>query len=287
MEEERERTKAAQDEQDVEAHRTKAAMDESETDRSEPQGRRRRVGRRGSPLQGLGAGSRAARPPGSRPPAACRAPRAARGRRSPLVLEAVDGRASLATVSSSLSGALRRCARAAGGLQQVERDRRLAGEEPEQLDLLERRARPRGPVEHLQDAERPLLVEERDSHQPLRHVSRRLGRVLREARILADVLEHERLARHEHPARDARAGWKAGSDEAVRAPPRRSPRRRARPSPRRGGRWRPPARGRSPWRPRRSSAGAPDGPPRIRGRRRRPRLAGHLSLIAIRSRSWP
>jgi hypothetical protein len=30
VEEERERTKGAQDEQDVEAHRTKAAMDESE-----------------------------------------------------------------------------------------------------------------------------------------------------------------------------------------------------------------------------------------------------------------
>src|SRR5574340_1391056 len=51
-------------------------------------------------------------------------------------------------------GALRRT-------EQPERDRGLAGEQPEQLHLLEREARALRPVEHLQDAERELLVQQR------------------------------------------------------------------------------------------------------------------------------
>jgi hypothetical protein len=68
--------------------------------------------------------------------------------------------------------------------------------------------------------ERPLLVEKWDGHEPLRHVARGLRRILGEARVLADVLEDERLARHQHPARNPRARRKAGADEAVRALPR-------------------------------------------------------------------
>ena len=44
---------------------------------------------------------------------------------------------------------------------------------------------------------------------PSRHVARRLGRVAREARVLRQVVDHERLARHEHPAGDAGAGREA------------------------------------------------------------------------------
>ena len=58
------------------------------------------------------------------------------------------------------------------------------------------------PVEHLQDAEHLLVVEQRHGHHPLRHVPGPLGDVAGEARILLDVVEHERRARREHPAGD-------------------------------------------------------------------------------------
>src|SRR4051794_30595872 len=69
-------------------------------------------------------------------------------------------------------------------LEQVERDRRLVGEQPEQLHLLEREPRALGPVEHLEHAEDALFVEQGHGHQALGHVAGRLGDVARVARIV-------------------------------------------------------------------------------------------------------
>jgi hypothetical protein len=58
-------------------------------------------------------------------------------------------------------------------------------------------------------------VQERHRHQPLRHVAGALGRLAREPRILPDVLDHERLARHQHPAGDPRARGEAAAHELL------------------------------------------------------------------------
>ena len=108
--------------------------------------------------------------------------------------------ASFATAASSSGPPANERLRAAPLLEEVERDRRLAREETEQVHVGERELRLA--VEHLEDAERPLLLEERDRHEPLRHVAGSRRELAGEARILRDVLEHERLARDEHPARD-------------------------------------------------------------------------------------
>ena len=58
------------------------------------------------------------------------------------------------------------------GHEQRQCDRRLGGEQAEQLHLPEREAGLRGPIEHLEHAEHALLVEERDGHDALRARSR-------------------------------------------------------------------------------------------------------------------
>src|SRR5581483_10490346 len=106
---------------------------------------------------------------------------------------------------------------AAGALQERERDRGLVREETEEVHLRERERAVLRPVEHLEHAEGLLVVEERDRHQPARHVARRLGGLAREPRVLRQVVDDERLARHEHPARDARVRREALADELTRA----------------------------------------------------------------------
>ena len=118
---------------------------------------------------------------------------------------------------------------------------------------------------------------------PLRDVARRLRRVAREARVLRQVVDDERLPRHEHPAGDAGAAREALAERACRRLRRRRPRRRARPLPRRAGRRKPPSRGRSPARPRRSTRSRARYDPRRRGRRRRPLHGGRSRAASRRS----
>ena len=101
--------------------------------------------------------------------------------------------------------------------EQVDGDRGLIREEPEELHLLEAEERLLGPVENREDAECSFLVEERRGHQPLRDVARALGDVAREARIVLDVLDDERRSRRENPAGDSRACGKARAEERVLA----------------------------------------------------------------------
>ena len=96
-------------------------------------------------------------------------------------------------------------ARQACPLQQVERDRRLVREQAEQVDLREPQLRLGGPVEHREHAERTLLDEQRHGHHALRHIAGRLGGRARPARVRAQVVDDEGLARREHPAGDAGA----------------------------------------------------------------------------------
>ena len=88
---------------------------------------------------------------------------------------------------------------------------------PEELHLLEAEERLLGPVEHREHAERALLVQKRSGHEPLRDVARVLGDVVREARIVLDVLDDERRSRREDPAGDPRAGGEARAEERVLA----------------------------------------------------------------------
>jgi hypothetical protein len=67
--------------------------------------------------------------------------------------------------------------------------------------------------------ERALVGEQRDRHQSARDVAGALRGLAGEAGILADVVDHERLPRHEHPAGDARAGRESLSDQRRRAFP--------------------------------------------------------------------
>ena len=128
-----------------------------------------------------------------------------------------------------------------------------------------------GAVEHLQHAEHRVAVRERHRHQALRHVARALGRLAREARILLEVVDHDRLAGDEHPARDARARGNPHPDQVALALAGDGledelVRRR-----RRAGRSTTPWRRRSPARRRRSTAAARDGsPPTGASRSRRP-----------------
>ncbi len=112
---------------------------------------------------------------------------------------------------------LERRAGAPRPLQQVEPDRGLVREEREQIHLGERERLVVGPVEHLEHAERPLLDQQRDGHQPVRHVAGRLGGLPREAGVLLQVVDHERLPCDEHPAGDPRAGREAHADDLVLA----------------------------------------------------------------------
>ena len=121
-----------------------------------------------------------------------------------------------ASAPSSPSPASAACARRAAP-QQLERDRGLVREEPEQIHLRERERRALGAVEHLEHAEGGVLGEKRHCHEGTRHVARRLGGVAREARLLRQVLDDERLPRHEHPAGDACARREAAADERPRA----------------------------------------------------------------------
>ena len=56
-------------------------------------------------------------------------------------------------------------------------------------------------------------MQQRHGHQLLRHVARALRHVGRVARVARHVLDHERLPRRQHPARDPRARREATSDQ--------------------------------------------------------------------------
>src|SRR6185503_11121509 len=60
-------------------------------------------------------------------------------------------------------------------------------------------------VEHGEHAERALVVEERRGDDAVRHVAGRGGALAREARVVRQVVHHERLPCHEGEAGDARA----------------------------------------------------------------------------------
>ena len=74
-------------------------------------------------------------------------------------------------------------------------------------------------VEHLEHAERALLVEKRHRHHRARHVAGPLRDVAGEAGIVGEVLEHERLPGHEHPAGDPGARRDPRADERTGALP--------------------------------------------------------------------
>src|SRR5579884_1207482 len=114
-----------------------------------------------------------------------------------------------------VAGPVERGPRSAGGAEQVERDRGLVREQPEQLHLLEREARVLRAVEHLQHAEHALVEQQRHRHQPLRHVACPLGHVAGVARVVLEVVDDERRARRQHPARDAGGGRNAHPDERL------------------------------------------------------------------------
>src|SRR4051812_31833034 len=80
---------------------------------------------------------------------------------------------------------------------------------------MEREPRALRPVEHLEHAERPLLDQQRDGHDPLRHVAGLLRDLLRMPRILGQILDDERLARDERPAGDAGAGRDPRADQTL------------------------------------------------------------------------
>ena len=89
-----------------------------------------------------------------------------KARLAPLVLERVDGGRE---ARDDLELARRRAEEALGlaGLEQeVDRDRGLVREEAEELHLLQAEERLLRAVEHREDAERALLVEERRGHEP-------------------------------------------------------------------------------------------------------------------------
>jgi hypothetical protein len=103
---------------------------------------------------------------------------------------------------------------AAGGAEEVDGDRGLVREATEKLHLVKGEALVR-PIEHLEHAEGTLLVEERDGHDPARNVARRLGKLAREARIRGDIVDHERLARDEHPTGEAGARGDSSAHQLI------------------------------------------------------------------------
>ena len=64
---------------------------------------------------------------------------------------------------------------------------------------------------------RPATSSTAPSSQRLRHVARALRRLAAEARVVADAVDHDRLAAHEDGARDPRAGSEVASDELALA----------------------------------------------------------------------
>ena len=90
-----------------------------------------------------------------------------------------------------------------------------------------RRREPRvaGPVEHLEHAERPLLVQQRDGHQALGHVAGRSAapRANRGSLLTSSITSGWRL--DEDPAGDAGARREAQTRRASPRPRRRPPRR--------------------------------------------------------------
>src|SRR5205085_306391 len=100
-------------------------------------------------------------------------------------------------------------------LKQVERDRGLVREQAEQIDLGQLQLGLRGPVEHLEYAQRALLDEQRHGHQVLWDVAGRLRLGARPARVGTQVVDDERLTRCEGPTGDPVAGREAHADQLV------------------------------------------------------------------------
>src|SRR5215218_4350652 len=101
-----------------------------------------------------------------------------------------------------LAIAFQRVVHAARRLEELERHSSLIGEQPEQVELDEAEGRALGPVKDRQHPERALFEHQRRGHDALRHIAGAARDVRREARIVRDVLDHDRLARAEHPAGD-------------------------------------------------------------------------------------
>jgi hypothetical protein len=102
-------------------------------------------------------------------------------------------------------------------LEQIERDRRLIPEEPQELHLLEREPRLLRPVEDIEDADCLLLMDQRHGHQSLGHVAGLVGDLASApTRILAHVVENQRLPRHQNPTRNTGTRWEALPDKRVR-----------------------------------------------------------------------
>ena len=136
--------------------------------------------------------------------------------------------------------------------QQVDGDRGLVGEEPEQLHLLQAEEGLLRAVEHRQDPERALLVQKRSCHEATRHVARVLGDVLREAGILVRRPRSRAAFGSRGPTRRSPSRRGSVFRGACPHPRRRPPRTRVLRSPRRGGGWTTPSHRRSTAQPRRS-----------------------------------
>src|SRR3954452_18868085 len=147
-------------------------------------------------------GQRLEQPPAGLAPAALQRPQRARDPRHRAQVALVGGQRALYAPTR---------------LDERERDRRLVGEQAEQVHLDEREAAALRAVEHRQHSEDALVVLERGGHDPLGDVARRAGDVAGEARILLDVLDDDRLARLEHPARDAAIGRDAPAGQRLLA----------------------------------------------------------------------
>ena len=150
--------------------------------------------------------------------------------------------------------------------QQVDGDRGLVGEEPEQLHLLQAEEGLLRAVEHRQHPERALLVQQRSCHEATRHIAGVLGDVLREAGILSGR-PRSRVA-FGSPGPTRRSPSRRGSvfRGACPHPRRRPPRTRVLRSPRRGGGWTTPSHRRSTAQLRRLRRARHGTTPRIRPR---------------------
>src|SRR6202166_2974384 len=84
----------------------------------------------------------------------------------------------------------------------LDRKGRPSREKGEQLHVVDAFAATALTVEHLDNAEGLALALQRHGHDRVGHVAGALGDIRGEARILADVVDGDRLTGHERPARD-------------------------------------------------------------------------------------
>ena len=138
-------------------------------------------------------------------------------RRPPIVLERVDCRRETRDDREIARVVLQYPLGLSRAKQQIDGDRGLVREEPEQVHLLEREVRPLRAVQDLENPECPFVVEEGRRHQPARDVAGSLRDVTREPRVVSHVFEDERGARGEHPPGDAVLRGEAHSEQGLLA----------------------------------------------------------------------